>query len=348
MSVDATWRVTVIEALRRLDPTRPADATTYVERGEGWSALERLELLLLAGVKVRALMVGSIGVGKTSELHRWARSLGGPLTPVLLRLDDPRRWSDGAVWQAVGAAPELRGLDQSLTVRSLASGGVSERVRRLESRDKTRVVLLIDGLDLLPLAEAERAFAPGSPLVDPELPPVVYTAPAGLLSGEGSSARDERFEAPPWHVPPFGVVALDRSPREPELQRLIAGLGRRLEGLDLFGSPDFALRSAAFYSGGVIRDAIRILRSAILAGAPAGRVNDHHVQLGLREIRQDLEQGLTAYEIDLLRQASRGEVVLEPSLVASNRLIPYEGGERRYWLPHPLLWDLVDARPGLR
>lgn len=375
--MDKAWTDTLVEALRRLDPTRPAEEEVYIGRrelavGPGWDLPERLGLLLRAGIRVRALLHGCIGAGKTTEFCRWQALLRDVAEVIVVRVEEPRAWAESGLFRAVAEAIELHlnlsRVKPSLLTNTLPkaasllavelkpqepSRGVQESLLtairegadQLSQITQKPCLLLVDGLDLLSLDEARRAFGPGTALCDPALPSVVYTAPHGMLMMDAGSSRDSRFDQA-WHLPLFPVVSLDRKPLMEAVDILAAGLARRLQGLRLFTSPEYALRGAAFRSGGIPRDAIRILRAALIASAQAGRVNDHHIYLGVREVRQDLEQGLGREDIDRLQLAWNRGLVVDPRLVSTNALLPYQGDERLYWLPHPLLWSLLGVSAG--
>ena len=71
----------IIDALKKLNPTLPANDGEYVDRewegmARGWDVMEQIEALLAAEQLVRGVLHGPIGVGKSTDLRRWGRGLG--------------------------------------------------------------------------------------------------------------------------------------------------------------------------------------------------------------------------------------------------------------------------------
>lgn len=348
------WNPQIVEALRRLDPATPPNEHAHVARdaalpGRGWDLPDRLVPLLLAGSRFRALLHGCVGVGKSTELLRWERELA-PFATVV-RVDvaptgDVRETVLEAILVAARTEARRHGLLQlgpnyisTASERFLTVANLVEQLVEVRARP---VLLLLDGLDLLDPTSANAVFAPGSVLCHDDLPALVSTAPQSMVMLEPRDSRDPRF-GDAWHLPPFPVLFLDGSPNEEVVRILADGLLRRLDGLDIFESPEVA-RRVAFASAGIFRHAVIILRSAILAAARLGRVSPGHVLGGERELRQDIEHGLREGDIDTLREVARTNTFYgAPRLVTMGAVVPYEGPERRYWLPHPLLWSLVSG-----
>ena len=92
------------------------------------------------------------------------------------------------------------------------------------------------------------------------------------------------------------------------------------------------------------RDAIRILHSAVLSAAKSGQVNAANLALGVNELRQDIAQSLSSDELQKVALVGRsmnhqGDI----SLISKNAILPYDLTDRRYWLPHPVLRNLINA-----
>lgn len=300
----------IVEALKRTDPSVPADEADYAIRpapeGGPWDKLDELDTLLGAESRFRILLHGSTGVGKTTEMLRWTKLLGDRGRRVMYR-------HAAAHHESVG----------SLLAYS--------RVNGIE-------VLLLDGLDLDVDGLADN-FGPGAPLADPSNPALIAAAPHSLAR-TSAAVRDPVFTV--WHLPPFPVLTRGQRPNAAALDALAHGLQRRLPDPSILERQTL-LRRIALASGGVPRDALRILRAALLAAAPAGVVNVAHVMRGERELRQDLEQGLVAGDEVVLARAmgARGTFLGDQRLAVSGAILPYEDADGRYWLPHPLLWTMA-------
>lgn len=332
-----TVRSQVVEALARINLGVPASGEAYVGRGwkgapHGWDLPERLEVLLAAGYQFRALLVGTVGVGKTTELERWEEVLADRVEVIRVALPTVENWQnelEGAVWSALG---------QHRVVRNRPRSG-ADVWRDIERGTGRRVLVLVDGLDRLTQDEARRAFGPGTRLCAPHLPAIVYTASHYVLLWNLSD-RDDRFEQV-WHLPPFPVLTRAGQADEGTVEHLKRGLQRRLTGTNVLEHTKLLYR-VVLASGGVPRNALRILRGALLSAASKGRVNASHLLEGEREVRQDLEQPLVPGDRDvLIRAFESGEFSGDPRLVTSGAILPYEGEEGRYWLPNPLLWHLL-------
>lgn len=354
----------IIEALKRLNPTREASSDEYVSREwegmpRGWDLPERLEVLVAAGYRVRALLHGPIGVGKSTELKVWKEKLNDVAYVLHGRVTNPDNWTNAHLVERILRSflartlrdepdPQMKELaDQVERVDSVGEKYVEkmpllvERIRRLSGRQP---LFFWDGLDLLREEKWEAVFGPGSPLCSDDFPSVVWIAPHSFLSLSSREDRDPRFEHV-WSLPAFGVVDREGNPNPPAIRHFALGLMRRVADLDAFLDADEVFSEIAFLSGGIPRDAIRILNAAVLAAARVGKVNAAHVRTGIQEVRQDLSQSLREEDwAALKRVADTGNHLGAWNLVSHNAIIAYEGPEERYWRPHPLLWSLVAER----
>lgn len=344
----------LITALERLDPSEPARPDWYIERGTGW--ISKLLALSRAGRRVRALLHGSVGAGKTTELQRAAESLSAEFEVIHVSViggDPIQNAFQGSVRRQIATWAGARDhVDLLYAVQDIESLGDARRwatpigdvLRMTEARAGRPIVLLVDGLDLWPTDKIMDALKQGSELAAGELPAIVYAMPNAALSLLTDSRRDQRFQ-PIEHVAPICVLNPDLSENQAGVELLVEGLTRRIGDLEIIDDPGTLLRRVALLSGGVPRDAIRILQAAVLAAMGSGRVTSHHIQEGARELRQDLEQGLNEhYDIDTLMDVkSTLRHMGAAHLIAQNAILPYDGAERRYWLPHPLLWPMLDT-----
>jgi hypothetical protein len=352
--------VATIEALRRLQAHEPATDDQYIARdGSGlsiaWGWPKRLELELRAGGRPRILMHGPIGVGKTTELLRWGRMLAA-WEPLVVRVDAPRDPWDAA-WQIFyQALPKLKLSQDQLRAVQFSGGPVpdpgalSAAWTSLTAVLKSPLLLLIDGIDLIPPAQTTTFFGPGTPLALPALPPCVMVAPQTLITVSPATERDPRFEV--VHVWPFPVRDPHDQRVEPTCSWLARGLLRRMEDLPIHFEPDIP-ELIVEMSGGVPRDAIRMLRQALITSVGQPSVGTAAAFAGMREVRQDLEQALTDEDrrgleelvlLDPLRALEVGHFepraaspVDRQALIRKSAILVYEGEESRYTLVHPLL-----------
>lgn len=381
--------VATIEALRRLQAHEPATDDQYIARdGSGlsiaWGWPKRLELELRAGGRPRILMHGPIGVGKTTELLRWGRMLAA-WRPLVVRVDAPKDPWDAA-WQIFHDVLRQLELGQQLlqTIQLPRTYNAGEPVsdpaalaaawtslighpsRPSAAGHRAPGLLLIDGIDLIPPSQVTTFFGPGSPLALPALPPCVIVAPNTLITLSPATERDPRFDV--VHVWPFPVRDPHDKRVEPTCEWLAHGLLHRLADLPLRfepGIPELIVEM----SGGVPRDAIRMLRQALITSVGQPSVGTAAAFAGMREVRQDLEQALTDEErrglealaawlsleapgtmvtgLDSLASAImglHGEQTAPPvpavdrqALIRKSAVLVYEGEESRYALVHPLL-----------
>lgn len=295
-------RALFVEALRRLDPAKPAGDEEYVAR-PGWDRFDEISLLLEAGVRFRMVLHGSVGVGKTTELQLWARRLvKSGISAVYAPL-------------AVGSRPLVD------LVHTAASGG--------------NQLVLLDGLDLQP-DQAEVNFGPGTILVTPSLPALVVAAPHAI-GRWAPDRRDPKLQL--VQLLPFPVVARNGRAEWPAVHALAELLGRRLGPVPLLERASL-LNRVALTSGGVPRDAVRILRGAVLSAAKRRTpVTMGDVTQGERELRQDFEQSFVLGDAETLNEVRTRGVFLHPQerLLTMGAVLSYEDADGSYAFPHPVL-----------
>lgn len=332
----------IIEALKRLDPARPADASEYIDRNvagkpRSWDLVERLRVLVAARQRPRILMHGAIGVGKTTELDAIERSLPeATIVRVTLNLGtEPRPDATAAkrIAEAVMAAGVRFGIQPT--------GSVADAVPEIERRTQKPVVALVDGLDLInDSTRAHVAFGPGTGLAASGFPAMVLTAPHAMITWSGAE-RDATFDEV-HHLPAFPLYEPDGAVNESALPYFTEGLRKRV-GIDLID--ETLLIRAALGSAGIPRDAVRILRAALVAAATVGRVNAAHLLAGVRQVRHDREGALRPGDPEILKAvAKHGNYVGDARLIERGALVAYERDDgTRYWRPHPLLDDFIVA-----
>ncbi|MEY3210344.1 MAG: ATPase domain [Pseudomonadota bacterium] len=354
----------LIQALKRLNPSAPAGPEDFIDRewegmARGWDVCERLTTLLAAGFTVRAVLHGPIGVGKTTELRRWARELEGIAAVVQVVaprpsnevppyqesarqvagfLEDALAQHVGWDWRDVQSATDADPDRSSLSV--LLSRAFQDADPALPK------LLLIDALDLL-TNEQDQIFGAAQNLPLDELPSVVFVGAHPWFLLTPRERRDPRLEYI-WELPCFAVQDPDGRPNPLAIEALAKGLQRRLGPTEgAFWDLHACCETAAYISGGVPRDAIRVLHAAVLSAAKAGQVNAAHLNIGVNELRQDIAQSLSSAE--LARVAEVGRTLNhqgDASLISKNAILPYDLPDRRYWLPHPVLLNLLPPPKG--
>lgn len=295
-------RALFVEALRRLDPAKPAGDEEYQPR-PGWDRFDEIVLQLDADVRFRMVLHGSVGVGKTTELLYWAR-----------RLEEKKV---GVQYLQV----ELHGKSLEEFVRN-----ATVRACRL---------LLLDGLDLQP-DRAEQNFGPGTSLVDPGLPALVAVAPHAI-GRWGPDRRDPKIQL--VQLLPFPVLDRDGRAAWDGVHALAQLLSRRLGSVPVLERVS-VLKRVALMSGGVPRDAVRILRGAVLSAAKRLMpVTVGDVTQGERELRQDFEQAFISGDKETLNTVRTQRVFLHPHerLLTMGAVLSYEDEQGAYAYPHPVL-----------
>jgi hypothetical protein len=324
----------MMEALKRLEPAKIAEDAVRVEReatvmGRRWDLPDRLVTIMQAGLPIKALLYGCIGVGKTTEFARWQNELKkAGLSSITLNIITNQ------------GRPEQASLRLESTAMPFIPGTYTAALL-LDERwlAYSKTVFLIDGLDLLSAEEALQWFGPGGFLSRVTLS-LVATAPHTLVMLRPKSDIDPNFQDA-WHLPAFPVIQEDGNPNQLVMQHLASGFARRFERLQIIESHS-TLERLAFSSAGIPRHMVLLLRAAVLAGSGMGKVLPVHVLDAERELRQDLEHGLKDGDETILKEVMRTKQFRgEPRLANLGAVVPFEGKERRYWLPHPLLWPLV-------
>jgi hypothetical protein len=225
----------------------------------------------------------------------------------------------------------------------LELSGLINTSKLTNSETSRRGLILIDGLDLLPDDQAA-LFGAAQHLPLDAMPSVVFVASHSWITLTPREQRDPRLEYI-WELPCFAVQSPDGTPNESAVLTFATGLYKRLASVEsAFWDLDRCCEVAAYTSGGVPRDAIRILHSAVLSAVKSGKVNAANLSQGVNELRQDLAQSLSSEELKKVAKVGRslnheGDL----SLISKNAILPYDLPDRRYWLPHPVLRNLIGA-----
>jgi hypothetical protein len=241
--------------------------------------------------------------------------------------------------------------DQDLRVQQLLAA-VNGLIGELQGSYAIKLTLFVDGLDRVKDRERTAALFVDSSLLGSLECDVVLTGPMALHWG---SLRK--------HVRKFSTKILTNAPvidRADAWSWEPGGPGvawcaevyRRRTG-DLPGDlvPEPLLRKLAYYSGGRMREFVRLIRE--LSG-PAWdqsltQVTASIVEQAIDNLREETEGGLTRKRLDILRAllASSGELP-DDDLVAEMLdvclILPYPN-ESEWFFPHPLLLKVKLPKP---
>ena len=232
--------------------------------------------------------------------------------------------------------------DQDQAVRQLLEA-VNALIGDLQGRYATRLTIFVDGLDRVKKrAQTEALFVDSSLLGSLECD-VVLTGPMALHWG---SLRK--------HVRRFTTKILTNAPvidRDDPRSWAPGGRGidlcvevfrRRTHDLgDLVPEP--LLRKLAYYSGGRMREFVRLIRELSGPAWDDGlvQVDEAIVDRALDSLREETEAGLTQKHLDVLRRLLDNPDVLPDDEVVAEMLdlcliLPYPN-ESEWFFPHPLL-----------
>lgn len=288
---------------------------------------------VLAGGTIGALVGGPVGavagagIAEAGKSVQWRFKIGMP-----------------------GRAPRS---DQDALVQRLLDA-VNLLIGELQRTYACRLTIFVDGLDRIKDRERTQALFVDSSLLGSLECDVVITGPMALHWG---SLRK--------HVRRFTTKVLTNAPvidrRDPwsftpggsGIDVCIAIYRRRVAGLDFEPLGDMQLRKLAYYSGGRIREFVRLIRS--LCG-PAWRhdlaqVSDEIIEHAIDEVRLETEGGLTRRRLDLLRALldnpnelpdDGDELVAEMLDVCL--ILPFPN-ESEWYFPHPLLLKAKLPKP---
>lgn len=290
-------------------------------------------MIVVASAAVGTLAAGPAGL-----------SLGTVADTGLKVLDasaDAASWS----WNPGKAAREPR---DDLEVRPVLDA-VNAMIMRLQGEYGRRLLILVDGLDRAGDERVRTLFAE-SALLGQLNCDTIWIAPDGVRRLDASIRGLTIQEL-------CNVPVLDRKapskPREAGLRFYRSLVAKRLTQarsrlIDGSGPPDpfptELVDELAYYSGGVTRDFIKLVRlatsKALRANAEALDVS--MVEYALRESRRAKERAMNAAEIELLerlmidpdRKLPEGEIAA--TLIGEQRLLAYPN-ETTWYYPHPLL-----------
>ena len=268
-----------------------------------------LQLMLASGLRPKILVSGPPGCGKSRMLEQLQAELSDSAQVVLVDL---------------GGTADLPVLES--LVRSMG-GKRQEGLREViaEYASALPLLVVVDGFDKVESGVAKNLFGPNSPWFHPLLPAMVVLGPPTLLTWgrEQWDSRFDRFEA----LVPFPVRRLDGAPD-------VRGLPAMLQILRQYwpaGSKH--LRELALASGGLPRDAMRMLRDALLIGQ--GKLTPAGVQGAITRMEQELRQGLSPQQAADLAQIEKSHLFQgDPCLIERGLALRDGSGA---WAVHPLL-----------
>ncbi|MFO7566825.1 MAG: hypothetical protein R6X02_29550 [Enhygromyxa sp.] len=298
--------------------------------------------------------------------------LGGPVAGVIAaKIGDTATEAGLAVVKAAADATDWKwqiGLpgrkqrrDGEPEVKALVQA-VNSLIMALQSAYARRLVLVVDGIDRVREERRMQSLFVDSSLLAELVCDAVVTGPEFMLHGLSQSVRDFR------PVELCNVPVLDRS----DPTRVGPGLGFFRELVDKRVAavaqqsrphsellpdnpfPDEVVERLAYYSGGVVRDFIKMAHTA---AGEAWEANAPSISLAmvdevLDEFRGAKQSRMTVGEIELLRS-----VMVDPNhglpsdpaafeLLRQQRLLPYPN-ENPWYYPHPLLTlSLLRPAPG--
>lgn len=327
------------------------------EQDEGGGAAEIDVVKLAKGIVVAAggLVGAATGGPVTAALGAGAAKATADFgLQVLDAVGESTSWS----WR-LGVGSKRRS-DQDEEVRALVSA-VNSLIDELERVYGRRLVLVVDGIDRVHDPERLRMLFVRSSLLGDLHCDEVFTVPTAVFDGAAHEAVV--FESREL----CNVAVLDRenaSSQGPDIgffRSLVAKRLARVErqwqerGAELPCAepiPAAVIDRLAYYSGGVVRDFMKMIVFA--AGeaweARAEVIDDSIVEATLHNSRKLKEARITKGEVELLRQVMNDPLHELPDdemareLLREQRLLPYPN-DRTWYFPHPLL-TLVVLRAG--
>lgn len=307
----------------------------------------------------RGLVVAA-GGALTGDPVTTALGVGGPAVDIGLQFLDVA--ADAASWTwRIGFAEGRERKDQDREIRELLDA-VNGLVMRLQQDYGRRLLLIVDGIDRVQVSSRLDVLFVDSLLLGELVCDEVFTAPQELLSG-GAVRRTVVFRTHDlWNIP----VLNHEDPTQPGpgipffrdlVAKRLAVVGAELAARGLSAPseapiPPQAIERLAYYSGGLVRDFVRMVAFAAMEAwdARVDAITDAIVDETLRDARALQELRITKEEIELLEA-----VMLDPDhklplgplayeQLRQQRLLPFPNDTPWYY-PNPLL-TLVVLKPG--
>ncbi|MFO7561782.1 MAG: hypothetical protein R6X02_04010 [Enhygromyxa sp.] len=270
--------------------------------------------------------------------------------------------ADAVDWTwKIGLGDSKRRGDQEGEVRAVLNA-VNRLIGSLHEAYGRSLLLIVDGLDRIDASEQIKALFVDSTLLGELICDQLLTAPLKLMRRQGPHV--DRFELEDLYNIP---VLRREDPRQlgpgvgffhDLVARRVAFVRRRLAVDGLTGPaeplPPPIVDRLAYYSGGVARDFVHLVRDAAFEALADAReqVDDAIVDVVLREARRRKEYYIAKDQIALLEQVMNdpdhalpdGDVALE--LLTQKRLLAYPN-KTTWYFPHPILTlALLEFPPG--
>lgn len=233
--------------------------------------------------------------------------------------------------------------DQAEEIRSMLAA-TNAIIGHVQSK-ACRLLVILDGTDRISNTDTALDLVVRSDLVSRLVCPVVMSSPVALRF-------DVRLNASPFDVQPLlnEPVMDHQCPGHLEhpgegIEFLCDVFARRTEDLPKGMVEPEHLRKLAFYSGGRVRDFIRLVRALARFSRRAGleRANAEVVQQALDDVRRLIELGLDQRHLEILRSVAEsprhGLPELDEhtrNLLSAGQLLPYPNASEWFY-PHPLL-----------
>lgn len=270
--------------------------------------------------------------------------------------------ADAVDWPwKIGLQGGKRRGDQEGEVRAVLNA-VNRLIASLHESYDRPLLLIVDGLDRITESEQIKALFVDSTLLGELDCDQLLTVPLQLMRRQGLHV--DRFELSDL----YNIPVLDRhNPRQPGpgisffrdlVDRRVAFVRRQLAADGITGPteplPPPIVDRLAYYSGGVARDFVHLVRDAAFEALADAReqIDDAIVDAVLREARRRIEFYIAKDQIALLEQVMNdpehalpdGDVALE--LLTQKRLLAYPN-DTTWYFPHPLLTlALLEFPPG--
>jgi hypothetical protein len=287
-------------------------------------------------------------------------AIGEAAVDTSLRLLDAVADATSWGWR-IGVAEGRRRKDQDVEIRGLLQA-VNSLVTTLHRVYGERLLLVVDGLDRVEDPKRLEVLFVESSLIGELLCDEVFTAPQDLLSG-GAARRAVSFRTYDLcNLPvlsredpskPGPGISFFRALVDKRIAAVKARLAERGESVPSDAPvPTPVVDRLAYYSGGLVRDFVRMVAFAASEAweAQVDVMSDEIVDETLRDARALQELRITSDEIALLER-----VMLDPEhklptdslayeLQRQQRLLPFPNDTPWYY-PNPLL-TLVVLKPG--
>lgn len=319
-----------LAGLRESEQAGAGAEIDIVELGRG--------MTVAAGGIAGAVLGGSVGAAVGAAAKSLAKTTA-----------DASKWT----WK-VGLPGTRRRDDQDGDVRRVLNA-VNRLLGELQQAYGRRLLLVVDGLDRIRAPERTQALFLDSRLLGNLECDQLITVPLMLMRRQGQNV--EHFSIKDLHnIPVLARDApLDRARPGPGLSffrelvaKRVAWIGEQLAAQGVVAPrdplPEPVVDRLAYYSGGLARDFVKLVRLAALEALDQGveRLDDAIVDRVLREAREDKEYFMSDREIELLEAVMTDPDHRLPGdglaleLLVQRRLLAYPN-ETTWYFPHPLL-----------